>query len=391
MITALHEISLLLYIEFQKQEIEENNMIIIVAVILLIIITFALLPPSNGKLKNGCDYEVCEKTYLDVDDTKIGLVIKGKKANAPVLLFLGGGPGIPEYWSEYQYPTGIDGHFIVCWINYRGTVLSYDKKLNQDEITQEAYINDAVKITDYLRDRFHQNKIYLMGHSFGTTISLLISKKYPEKFKAYIAMSMCTDQFMSEKIAYYYMVHQYQKQGNKTIAKQLKKYADLFDNNSTSFKVNDKHTKKYFSLLRDKTMHQLGIGTTHNMKSVITGILLPTLRMTEFTPRERINIWRGKIFIAGAPIDKNKFNFNSYEVADKLDLPFYVFAGKYDYTTNYSLQKKYFEHVSSDIKGFYTFENSAHSPLFEESKKAIEIITKDILNNTVVLADKEVK
>ena len=53
----------------------------------------------------------------------------------------------------------------------------------------------------------------------------------------------------------------------------------------------------------------------------------------------------------------------------ELDIPVYFFEGIYDYTCSYTLAKDYFEKLKAPIKGFYTFEQSAHSPLFEEPEK----------------------
>jgi len=41
------------------------------------------------------------------------------------------------------------------------------------------------------------------------------------------------------------------------------------------------------------------------------------------------------------------------------------------------------------LKGFYTFEQSAHCPIFEEPEKAQKILLEDVLNGTNNLADKK--
>jgi pimeloyl-ACP methyl ester carboxylesterase len=72
----------------------------------------------------------------------------------------------------------------------------------------------------------------------------------------------------------------------------------------------------------------------------------------------------------------------------ELDIPVYILAGRYDYTVNYDLQKDYFMKINAPEKGFYAFDNSAHSPLFEEPEKFIEIMVNDVLNGKANLADK---
>ena len=86
--------------------------------------------------------------------------------------------------------------------------MSYDPNLPPETITSEQIKLDAVEVTDYLRERFDQDKIYLIGHSFGTTIALKLAAEYPEKYEAYIAMGMSVDKIRSERKAYHYMLEQ---------------------------------------------------------------------------------------------------------------------------------------------------------------------------------------
>jgi pimeloyl-ACP methyl ester carboxylesterase len=71
----------------------------------------------------------------------------------------------------------------------------------------------------------------------------------------------------------------------------------------------------------------------------------------------------------------------------QLDIPVYFFEGVYDYTCAYPLAKEYFEKLNAPAKGFYTFENSAHSPIFEEPEKALKFLQEDVLAGTNNLAD----
>jgi hypothetical protein len=71
----------------------------------------------------------------------------------------------------------------------------------------------------------------------------------------------------------------------------------------------------------------------------------------------------------------------------KLDLPVYFWCGAHHYTTSYAEAKTYFEKLRAPQKGFYTFANSAQSPLFEEPEKARRILREDVAMETTKLAD----
>lgn len=85
-----------------KKIIRKILLISAIIAIILFILMLILFPPSRGRITNNNHAEVCEKTFIDINGTKLGMVIKGSKADNPVLLFMGGGPGIPEYWMEYE-------------------------------------------------------------------------------------------------------------------------------------------------------------------------------------------------------------------------------------------------------------------------------------------------
>lgn len=349
-------------------------------------IFWAFLPPSPGKLPlfyddsgNVIPDSITEKTYIDVDGTQIGMLITGKNRSNPILLFLGGGPGIPEYLLEYLYPSKLADEFVVCYLEYRGTSISYHPQLDAGTLTTECYLSDVAAVTEYLRKRFSQEKIYLLGHSFGTFIGIQAAYEHPEFYHAYIAMAQIVNQPESEIIAYDYMLDHYRQVGNLKMVRDFEKYPI-----ASSDSVYKEYCK---SSLRDNAMHALGVGTTHTMDSVITGIFLPSLRCKAYTPMERINIWRGKKLVSASPVGAESMRFNAYDKVPFLEIPIYFFGGSYDYTCCYDLQKEYFTMIEAPMKGFYTFENSAHSPLWEESEHAIQILIQDILKGKNELSD----
>jgi pimeloyl-ACP methyl ester carboxylesterase len=338
----------------------------IIIPLILIIIIFAIIPPSTGKLPKG--HIVSEKTELDINGTKIGMIILSDNVDNPVLLVCGGGPGIPQYLVESLYPSVLPEYFTVCYFDYRGTGLSFDSNVNPDDMTTERFIDDAIFVTDYLRDRFGQEKIYIMGHSFGTYIALNTVSLHPEKYIAYMAMSQCCDQHRSELLAYDYMRSQYEAQGNSSMVEKFDKYR---------IHESQEDYKKYSgSGLRDKAMHELGVGTTSDMDNVITGLFFPSLRVTAYTPLERINLWRGKAASGKFAVHNESRVFNAFESIMSIDIPIWFFAGEHDMTCATSVQKEYYETIEAPQKEFFLYEGCAHSPIYEDGAMTREILNK---------------
>ena len=75
------------------------------------------------------------------------------------------------------------------------------------------------------------------------------------------------------------------------------------------------------------------------------------------------------------------------EQVPSLDVPTYFLHGVFDHTCSYDLARGYFQRLQAPVKGFYTFEHSAHSPIFEEPERAGQILREDVLNAVARLAD----
>ena len=89
-------------------------------------------------------------------------------------------------------------------------------------------------------------------------------------------------------------------------------------------------------------MHSLGIGTTHQMKSVITGIFLPSLMNCGYTFMEKINMWRGKSKSGISSLWSEMMDIDLRTQILSLEIPVYFFNGRYDYTVSSSMAEAIF-------------------------------------------------
>lgn len=352
-------------------------LILFVTVIAIIFSLGVLLLMSPGQIrqftsKNGKEIKgsMAEKCFIKINGVTMGMIIKSKDISNPVLLFVHGGPGMPEYFLTEKYPPGLEDYFTVVYWEQRGVGLSYSKKIDNSTISVAQYIEDTIAVTNYLQKRFNQDKIYLMAHSWGTYFSIQAVQQSPQLYHAYIAVAQVTNQDESEKLAYQYLLDYYTNANDQKTLKKLKK---------------NPYPSPGYAKIRDDVMHRSGIGTTHNMKSVLSGIFLPSLKNLDYTFTEKINLWRGKRLL-----NKNvqlQMNDDLQKKVTVLEIPTYFFSGIYDYTVNYKMSQEYLTLLKAPVKGFYLFEHSAHSPIFEEPSKVAQIIKIDILSNTNTLAN----
>lgn len=356
------------------------SIVLVCVIILLGVLQFWSYPgtpkPFVDQDGNPLANSISEKIHININGVEQGMFIKSKDVTNPVLLYLHG--GMPDYFLTEKYPTGLEDYFTVVWWEQRGSGISYSPNIPRETLTPEQMISDTLEVTNYLRQRFGKEKIYLMGHSGGTFIGIQAAAQAPQLYYAYIGVAQMSNQLKSEKLAYDYMLQQFKANDNTDMVRKLE---------AAPVTMTD-GTPDAYRALRDPAMHSLGIGTTHDMNSVITGIVLPSWQSRDYTLPEKFHTWSAKANSGIAMLWGDMITTDLSKEMTTFEIPIYFFSGIYDYTVNYRLAKDYFEKLQAPVKGFYTFEESAHSPTFEEPEKVQKILLEDVLAGTNNLADR---
>ena len=316
-----------------------------------------------------------EKIFIEVNGAKQGMFLQSENIENPVLLFLHGGAGSPEIAFTQKYPTGLEKLFTVCWWEQRGAGISYNHKITPQEMTVEQMISDTIIVTHYLLNRFSKDKIYIMGHSWGSLLGLLTVKQQPEFFYAFIGVGQVAQQDRSERLAYTYMLEEFCKRNDKKMIRRLKKFP-IDKGGSISM--------KYLNI-RSTGLNKLGAGVMHSMTSILDCVPI-VLGYKGYNLREKIKFPLGNNFSLKYLWDSVLQTDLIKQVPD-LRVPVYIFQGRYDYQVSYVVARDYAKELNAPIKGFYTFDNSAHSPCFEEPDKMCNILRVDVLQNQVSLSD----
>ena len=118
-----------------------------------------------------------------------GMLIRGSNVDNPVLLYLHGGPGTSELGMVRQHNMpALEKHFTVVVWDQRGAGMSYSARHPESAMTVEQFIADTHELTQLLRQRFGQAKVYLVGHSWGSALGVLTAQRYPDLHHAYVGV-----------------------------------------------------------------------------------------------------------------------------------------------------------------------------------------------------------
>ena len=343
--------------------------VIPVTILGCLLLIWALI--SNGKIKeykdengNVIQGSLSEKIIIEINGAKNGLFINSKDINNPVLLLISSGPGTDDYFLTERFSDmHLDDEFTIVYWDYRGMGIVYDSSIDPDSITEEILMEDLKGVTDYCKDRFNKEKIYLFAFSGGTQLGIKAAKENPDDYFAYIGMAqVVTDSSERDKLMYDFMKDEFTNKGDK---KRLKKLDE-----SVSFENGDIHCYDWRSYVY--LLHDAGGGTIHG-ESEFKGIDIPIMLSHCYTIPEKINYIRGLKMYDKTTFSKELTDFDFRDEYTDFEIPVYFISGEYDYNCPWPLVEDYNEIINAPDKGFYKIENAAHSPLWENAEDSFKV------------------
>lgn len=302
---------------------------------------------------------VAELTEIELNGRKQWISIRGRDINNPVLLFLAGGPGGTQMAAVRHELAGLEKHFVVVNWDQPGSGKSYNAA-KIDDITVETYIEDGNALTEYLKRRFSQEKIFLIGESWGSALGIFLIDRYPQNYRAFIGTGQMVDFAETERLDYAKAIEIAEQRGDVKLANLLREKGEPPYYGSdmvwkSALYLN--YLSEYMAGLTD--VRSPGYNTIRDVLSSEYGLI------------DKINFFRGII---------NTFNGvyqQLYEIDLRrdyinLEVPVYFFEGRYDFNAPTSLVEEYYDVLNAPEKGIVWFEHSAHSPWINEKDKFIE-------------------
>ena len=339
--------------------------ICIIAALLVLFAIWALM--SSGKIREyDGDKSLSEKFVMDINGAPNGFFINSMNTDNPVLLFVSSGPGTDDYVFTDKYRDMVlEDEFTVVYWDYRDMGIAYDRSFDTNEITLDNILADTKTVTDYLKDRFGQEKIFIMGFSGGTHIALRAAKAHPEDYYALINMAQCiTDSSDCDQLMYDFMEDVFTARNDKS---SLTKLHDSVETDASG----NIHCKDWYEFVM--LLHEAGGGTIKD-KSEFEGIVLPILFCKCYTVTEKLNYVPAMKMYRKTPLAADLEDFDYRKDITSLDVPVYFVSGEKDYNCPWELVKEYTDSIDAPDKAFYLISDSAHSPLWENPKETCDII-----------------
>jgi pimeloyl-ACP methyl ester carboxylesterase len=306
---------------------------------------------------------------VDLNGSQQWISIRGKAVNKPVLLFLAGGPGGSQLVTERRALAGLEDSFLVVNWEQPGAGKSFDA-IDRSTLTPERYISDGLALVSYLRERFNQEKIYLLGESWGSVLGVWMVQRQPDSFHALIGTGQMVAFLENDLICYNFAMQWAQERGD------MKKVAQLQKQGPPPYYGKDVAIKEAAFLM--DTFNYMNANPAIADDGFNT---FQDLASSEYGLYDKLNWFRGALDTLNIVYPQLwKVDFRTQ--ATELEVPVYFLIGRHDVNAPPVLTEEYYELLNAPRKELIWFEHSGHNPWVTESTAFVDVVVNKIVVET---------
>ncbi|MFL6603469.1 MAG: alpha/beta fold hydrolase [Steroidobacteraceae bacterium] len=286
---------------------------------------------------------------VEIGGIRQWISVRGSDPSNPILLFLHGGPGAPMMPESWTYQRPWEDFFTVVQWDQRGAGKTFAaaNRVPDPKMTVDQMETDAQQLIDLLRHRYHKDRIFLMGHSWGSILGLRIAQHHPEGLYAYIGVGQVVNAQRNEAVGYQLTLEQARASGDKRAIRELEAIAPYPETNGVTPLQKVISERKWdialggmlYGQKEDDSPRLWRLSPEYNAKDVEAAqlgelssiqILLPQLAAVDF---DRVRTYQ---------------------------CPIVFFAGAQDRTTPESIVAEYYQRIQAPSKQYFRIERAAH-------------------------------
>src|SRR5215212_7231440 len=374
-ILAIADIAFII-LQFRFALVSVGTLKILVGIILVSLIAiaasqfFASTPTireTNGQPIPG-SMATLEK--VTINGTEQWITIRGQDVNKPILLHLGmGGPGGGGFATRSLFEP-LEKDFVVVSWDEPGTGKSYNA-VPISTLTKQRFVEDAHALTLYLRERFHQDKVYVYGISWSSIIGVKLVQQHPELFHAYIGNGQMVNTTENDILGYELALDYLAKKGDNKTLETLRR-------NGPPPYTGENVTGRYVAYLDILNVYM-------DMPRLTVIVPIVPFMATEYGYMDKINHTRGVIDSFNAIYPQLK-DLDFITQVPKLEVPVYIFAGRNDVNAMYTIVEEYYNVLEAPRKDLIWLEGG-HGLGGDNLHQFVNVMLNSVLAETYPMDD----
>lgn len=309
-----------------------------------------------------------ELVQVELGGHRQWIQLRGTDRANPVVLYLSGGPGQSDQaFSRVLLEPLLDQITLVSW-DQRGTGKSYPE-LDPATVTVRQAVSDVVELASYLGQRFGQEKIILLGESWGSLLGVLAVKQAPQLFSAYVGSGQMVDVRETDEAIYDDLSALAARTSDAELAAQLSRlgrppYRSVFDYGEIMLR---------YPLLEGSYTPPVG----YRQRASAGGVGPLGILGVEYDPIEKLNVIRGLLDLFSVMYPQLQA-IDLRQSATDLDVPVYILCGDHELDARTDPAREWFAGLAAPSKRWYQLPDAGHSVAFEQAEELGRILRTDL-------------
>ena len=346
-----------------------SGMLLVSILAVVISQALAFTPPiteANGDVIPG---SIATLEKVNLNGSMQWISIRGKDVDKPVLLFLAGGPGGSQLVTERRALGALEDYFVVVNWEQPGAGKSFDA-VDRSTLTPERYITDGITLVNYLRERFNEEKVYLLGESWGSVLGVWMVQRNPELFHAFIGTGQMVAFLENDLMCYDFVLNLMHEQGNLEKVEQLQKQGPPpYYGKGVAMKEAAFLMETFSYMNADPDIADDGFNTFQDLAG------------SEYGLYDKLSWFRGALETMDV-VYPQLWDVDFRVQAAQLEVPVYFLIGRHDVNAPPVLTEEYFELLNAPHKELIWFEHSGHNPWVTESAAFVDVAVNKVLTET---------
>ena len=330
---------------------------------------FASTPPITGSDGKPLANSIATLEKVNLNGSQQWISIRGRDANNPVLLFLAGGPGGSQLATARHALGGLEEHFVVVNWEQPGAGKSFHS-VDRSKLTPERYLADAQELVLYLRQRFGQEKVYVLGESWGSALGIWMVQRQPELYHAFVGTGQMVAFLETDEICYEFALRLAEERGDDRKVEQLQRQGP----------------PPYYGkgVARKQLAYLMDTYAYMNQNPAIIGGFntIGDFASPEYGLYDKVNWIRGPLDTLGI-VFQQLWDVDLRKQAAQLEVPVYFLIGRHDVNAPTALTEEYYDLLSAPHKELVLFERSGHTPWTSESGRFVDEMVNRVLAQTL--------
>jgi proline iminopeptidase len=286
--------------------------------------------------------------------------VRGADRRNPVLLHVHGGPGYVSMPMSWWFSRGWEEYFTVVQWDQRAagkTFLLTDPAVVAPTLTLERMVDDTEEMAAWTRKEFGKDKVFVLGHSFGSYLGLQLALRRPDWLYAYIGVCQLINGPESERRGWRFAMDAARNEPNAEAIHALETIAP-YGASGRVIPIKDIYVQR-------KWVSYYGGVMAYRRDNAADSALAQL--SPDYSDKEISRIWEGNKF--ATPYLLPKVIALDLSGVKQLAVPVLLFLGRHDRTVNSEVAAEWFDAVKTPEKRLVWFENSGHMPMTEEPGK----------------------